>query len=83
MARIGVEESLTAVQQQLQENGPEVITLRQEQDANGCDCCVVSGQDQNVMGMQDTAIQGSVISAQGLNANDVCQQVEQRLQQQQ
>ncbi|WP_018931084.1 YkuS family protein [Gracilibacillus lacisalsi] len=83
MARIGVEESLTAVQQQLQENGHEVITLRQEQDTNGCDCCVVSGQDQNVMGMQDTAIQGSVISAQGLNANDVCQQVEQRLQQQQ
>ncbi len=83
MARIGVEESLTDVQQKLQEDGHEVITLRQEQDANGCDCCIISGQDENVMGMQDTAIQGAVISAQGLSANDISQEVQQRLQQQQ
>ncbi|PWU69336.1 YkuS family protein [Gracilibacillus dipsosauri] len=83
MARIGVEESLTDVQQRLQEDGHEVITLRQEQDANGCDCCVISGQDQNMMGMQNAVIQGSVISAHGLSANDVCQEVQQRLQQQQ
>ncbi|WP_163538718.1 YkuS family protein [Gracilibacillus sp. YIM 98692] len=83
MARIGVEESLTDVQQKLQEDGHEVITLRQEQDANGCDCCIVSGQDQNMMGMQDTSIQGAVISAQGLSANDISQEIQQRLQQQQ
>lgn len=82
MARIGVEESLTAVQQLLQENGHEVITLKQEQDANGCDCCVVTGQDQNMMGMQETAIQGAVISAQGMSADDIYQEVEQRLRQQ-
>lgn len=83
MARIGVEESLTDVQQQLQADGHEVITLRQEEDANGCDCCIISGQDQNVMGMQNTAIQGSVISAQGHSANDISQEVQQKLQQQQ
>lgn len=81
MARIGVEESLTDVQQKLQEDGHEVITLRQEQDVNGCDCCIISGQDQNVMGMQDTAIQGPVISAQGLSANDISREVQKRLQQ--
>ncbi|MGP4041426.1 YkuS family protein [Gracilibacillus sp. D59] len=83
MARIGVEESLTDVQQKLQEDGHEVIPLRQEEDANGCDCCIISGQDENVMGMQNTAIQGAVISAQGLSANDIGQEVQKRLQQQQ
>jgi hypothetical protein len=81
MARIGVEESLTAVQQMLQAEGHEVVVLRQEQDANGCDCCVITGLDENMMGMQNTAIQGSVISANGLNANDISQQVNQKLQQ--
>ncbi|MDX8044571.1 YkuS family protein [Gracilibacillus sp. S3-1-1] len=82
MARIGVEESLTAVQQLLKENGHDVVTLNQEQDANGCDCCVITGLDQNMMGMENTAIQGAVINADGMNAADVYQQVEQRLGQQ-
>ncbi|GAE94342.1 hypothetical protein JCM21714_3490 [Gracilibacillus boraciitolerans JCM 21714] len=81
MARIGVEESLTDVQQMLQEAGHEVITLRQEQDASNCDCCVISGQDKDMMGMQNTAIQGSVINAHGLSANDINQEIQQRLQQ--
>ncbi|MFC4402270.1 YkuS family protein [Gracilibacillus xinjiangensis] len=79
MARIGVEESLTNVQQMLQAEGHEVVVLRQEQDANGCDCCVISGLDENMMGMQNTAIQGSVISANGLSANDITEQVNQKL----
>ncbi|SER32831.1 Uncharacterised protein family (UPF0180) [Gracilibacillus ureilyticus] len=83
MARIGVEESLTDVQQMLQAEGHEVVILRQEQDANGCDCCVITGLDENMMGVQNTAIQGSVISANGLNANDISQQVNQKIQQQQ
>ncbi len=81
MARIGVEESLTDVQQMLQEAGHEVITLRQEQDSNSCDCCVISGQDKNMMGMENTEFQGSVINAHGLSANDINQEIQQRLQQ--
>ncbi|KAB8137784.1 YkuS family protein [Gracilibacillus oryzae] len=80
MARIGVEQSLTNVQQMLQAEGHEVVVLRQEEDANGCDCCVISGLDENMMGMQDAAIQGSVISASGLSANDISQQVNQKIQ---
>ncbi|MGQ0422040.1 YkuS family protein, partial [Bacillus sp. HC-Mk] len=38
MARIGVENSLTDVQQALQQQGHEVVTLNSEQDAQGCDC---------------------------------------------
>ncbi|MFB4164065.1 YkuS family protein [Alteribacillus sp. JSM 102045] len=81
MARIGVEESLTDVQQQLQEQGHEVVTLRQESDANRCDCCVITGQDQNMMNIQNTTLDGSVINAHGFNSNEVCEQVEQKLQQ--
>ncbi|RBW70000.1 YkuS family protein [Bacillus taeanensis] len=80
MAKIGVEQSLGQVKAALQSKGHEVIDLKQEQDANGCDCCVVSGQDENVMGIQNVAAQGSVIDARGLSADEVCQQVESRFQ---
>jgi len=78
MARIGVEQSLTNISEALREKGHEIIDLKQESDAQNCDCCVISGIDSNVMGMQDTQMQGSVIEANGLSADEVCQQVEQR-----
>ncbi|MCM3713024.1 YkuS family protein [Alkalihalobacillus oceani] len=81
--KIGVEQSLTAVQQELEQMGYEVVPLQQETDANGCDCCVITGGDQNVMGVQDAAIQGSVINAHGMSAQEVCQMVEQKVNQQQ
>lgn len=80
MAKIGVEQSLSAVQQALRDKGHDVVELKQENDSQNCDCCVISGMDQNVMGMQDTSMQGSVINAHGLSADEVCQEVESRLQ---
>lgn len=80
MAKIGVEQSLTNVQQALQEKGHEVVQLRQESDAKGCDCCVVTGQDNNMMGIANVVTAGSVIEASGLTAEEVCQQVESKLQ---
>lgn len=80
MARIGVEQSLSNVSEALRSKGYDVVELRQEQDANGCDCCVISGQDQNVMGIQNAATQGSVLNAHGMSADEVCQAVESRLQ---
>lgn len=79
MAKIGVEQSLTDVQQELQAKGYDVIQLKQEQDAAGCDCCVITGQDQNVMGIQDAVTEGSVINAHGMSAQEICQQIEQRV----
>ncbi|KMK77046.1 YkuS family protein [Alkalihalobacillus pseudalcaliphilus] len=75
MARIGVEQTLSDVAQELQSKGYETVTLKNEQDAQGCDCCVISGQDQNVMGIQNVVTQGSVINADGMTAEEVCQQV--------
>ncbi|MCE7794772.1 YkuS family protein [Salipaludibacillus sp. CUR1] len=77
MARVGVEPSLTDVEQALQACGYEVVSLQNEEDAAGCDCCVVSGQQQNIMGIQETSTQASVISAQGLTADEVCERVDQ------
>ncbi|MBH0155709.1 MULTISPECIES: YkuS family protein [Fictibacillus] len=80
MARIGVEQSLSNVSDALRSKGHDVVELRQEQDANGCDCCVISGQDQNIMGIQNAETQGSVLNAHGMSADEVCQAVESRLQ---
>ncbi|MDQ0243966.1 hypothetical protein J2S09_001511 [Bacillus fengqiuensis] len=80
MAKIGVEQSLTDVQQALQEKGYEIVQLRQESDAQGCDCCVVTGQDNNIMGISNVVTAGSVIEASGMTAEEVCQQVESKLQ---
>ena len=79
MAKIGVEDSLTDVQQALQQKGYEVISLRSENDAQGCDCCVVTGLDSNVMGISNVSIKGSVIEASGLTTDEICQKVESRV----
>ncbi|WNF39049.1 YkuS family protein [Bacillaceae bacterium IKA-2] len=80
MPKVGVEQSLMDVEEALQAKGYDVVQLKQESDAQGCDCCVVTGQDQNMMGIQNIVTQGSVISAQGLSADEVCQQVEKKFQ---
>lgn len=80
LAKIGVEQSLTDVQQALREKGYDIVELKQEQDAQGCDCCVITGLDSNVMGMSDTTTKASVIEANGLTADEICQQVEKRIQ---
>ncbi|MDZ5474512.1 YkuS family protein [Bacillus sp. 31A1R] len=79
MAKIGVEQSLTNVQEALREKGYDVVELRQESDVQGCDCCVITGLDSNVMGMSDTVTNAAVIEANGLSADEVCRQVENKM----
>ncbi|PTY83938.1 YkuS family protein [Heyndrickxia sporothermodurans] len=79
MTKIGVEQSLTNVSEALRQKGYEVVELKNEQDAKGCDCCVVTGGDNNVMGIQDVIIEGSVIDATGLSADEICHNVESKL----
>ena len=80
MARIGVEYGLTDVQAALQQLGHEVVQLRNESDAQGCDCCVVTGQDSNVMGISDAVTQGSALTYSGLTPAEICQQVGNKVQ---
>ena len=79
MAKIAVEEGLTDIQEALKSKGHDVVPLRQEADAKQCDCCVISGTDENVMGMQDVATESPVIDCRGMDANQVCEEVEHRL----
>ncbi|MEQ6377299.1 YkuS family protein [Bacillaceae bacterium S4-13-58] len=79
MARIGVEGSLSDVRNALQEKGYDIVELKQEEDAKNCDCCVITGQDKNVMGMATRSTDASVINADGLTAEQVVQEVESRL----
>lgn len=73
---IGVEQSLTNVEDALKAKGYEVVQLLNEEDAKKCDACIVTGQDENVMGISNTVISGSVINAHGLSADEVCEHVE-------
>ncbi|RUL55553.1 MULTISPECIES: YkuS family protein [Lysinibacillus] len=76
---IGVEQSLSNVEAALKAKGYEVIQLRNEEDAKNCAACVITGQDENIMGISDTVTSGPVINASGLSADEVCQRVENML----
>lgn len=76
--RIAVEGRLTPIRQHLQQNGYEVVDLNSDQAAQ-CDCCVISGDDENVMGMQAIETEAPVINAHGLTPEEVQQQIEARI----
>lgn len=79
MARIGVEGSLSDVRSALESKGYDIVELKQEEDAKNCDCCVITGQDKDVMGMSTRSTDASVINADGMTADQVVQEVESRL----
>ena len=79
--KIGVEQSLTNVQEALHAKGYDIVELKQESDAKGLDCCVITGLDKDVLGMEDTSIKGAVIDAHGLSADEICQQVDEKMNQ--
>jgi len=81
MPKIGVEQSLSDVTAALQQKGYDVVQLKNENDAQGCDCCVITGQDRNIMGISNTVTAGSVIEASGLSADEICQRVESKFNQ--
>ncbi len=73
---IGIEQSLSNVEDALKAKGYNVIQLRNEQDAKKCDACVVTGQDMDVMGISDPVMDGPVIEASGLSADEIVQRVD-------
>ncbi|OZI12286.1 YkuS family protein [Bacillus sp. FJAT-42315] len=79
MAKIGVELTLQNVKQALQEKGHQVVDLKNESDIQQCDCCVITGLDANLMGIQEALTKRSIIEASGRSAEEVCQEVESRI----
>lgn len=78
MARVAVEQSLSPISKMLRDNGYEVVPLGNWQQE--VDAIVITGQDVNVMGMQDVKSSGApVISADGLTTHEVFHEVNVRL----
>ncbi len=77
MRRIVVEDSLKNVQSYLKGKGYTVESLKNNKiNIDSYDAVIVSGQDSNFLGMQDTSTKASVINAKGLSAEDVHKQLE-------
>jgi hypothetical protein len=72
MAKVAVENNLTDVKEALQSSGYEVVSIDNMTDVS---CCVITGQDKNMMGITETTTQASVINAEGLTAQEIVEQV--------
>ncbi|MGI6575109.1 MAG: YkuS family protein [bacterium] len=73
--RIAVARQLSPVKAYLQAKGYEVVELGANVEA---DAVVVSGQDENMLGMEIIDIQGPVINAEGLSPEEVYQEIKSR-----
>lgn len=80
MRRIAVEDSLKNIQSYLQEKGYTVESIRTNKgNIDSYDAVIVSGQDSNFLGIQDTSTKASVINAKGLSPEDVHKQLENKM----
>jgi hypothetical protein len=80
VTKIAIEESLQYMKPALIEKGYDVITLQDGTAPEDCDCCIISGMDENMMGIQTAVTQAPVIDARGMNVDEVCEQVSHHLQ---
>jgi len=71
LKRVAVEQSLTPVKEYLSKQGFDVVDLNQQM--NQVEAVVISGQDKDVMGMQDMNTKAAVINANGLTPEEVAQ----------
>ncbi|WP_411955232.1 YkuS family protein [Alkalibacillus sp. S2W] len=78
MPRIAVEQSMSDLEQALTQEGYEVVALEGEQVPE-CDCCCVSGQDNNVMGMSDKTTSAPVVNCHGMSTDEVVDAVQARV----
>jgi len=74
--QIAVQPGLENVSQALKAAGYQVVNLEQNNLKN-VQCVVVSGGDDNMLGIQTTNTKAPVINAEGLSAQDVVERVKQ------
>lgn len=67
---IAVEKNLSQIVDFLENEGYEVVNL-DETDLDSVDAIVVSGADQNVLGIEDTLTEVPVIEASGKSGADI------------
>ena len=77
--KVGIEGSLTDVKELLQSKGYEVEELGNTNNLNKYDAIIVTGQDSNVLGIENTVTKSPIISARGQSAEDIYQQLQNRI----
>lgn len=81
MKRVAVESNLSNVQEYLSQQGYQVDTLDASNMNTGGQnyaAVVISGQDQNLMGMQNVTQNSPVINAHGLTPQQIQNRIEQQ-----
>lgn len=73
--RIAVEEQLTPIKDYLKVKGYEVVQLGPNVEA---DAVVVSGQNENLMNIQNIEALGPVINAEGMTPEEVYEELQRR-----
>lgn len=69
--KVAIEDSLTNISNYLRNQGLQVSNLSNERNFDSCDAVIISGQDENFMGMNDTATKTMVINAVGKTPEDI------------
>lgn len=90
MKRVAVEPALHNVKEYLESQGCQCVEMRADSGSatastaageitDAC-CCVVTGSDKNLMGMQDVVQNVPIISAAGMSPQQVYERVKEYLQ---
>lgn len=79
LPRIAIEQTLGPIKDYLANNGYEVLDLNQRAGQIDADAIIISGQDNNVMGMQDITTTVPVINAKGLTPQEVNRELSERI----
>ncbi len=77
--KIAVEDGLRNISDYLKDEGYDVCSLKSEKNLNDCDAIIVSGQDDNFIGMSDTTTKTMVIDASGKTVEEVHNQINRNL----
>ncbi len=76
MPRVAIEESLQQIKEYLNSQGYDVVDLKQ--NVKPVDAVIISGQDKDVLGMQDVSVHAPVINARGLTPKEVYEELSMR-----
>ncbi len=83
--RVAIENTLGSVKQLLDQKGYEVVQLDPHTqtgiELKNCDAVVISGMDDNMMGMTTIKTGSPVISAKGMSPQEVLNQLENTMKQ--
>ena len=75
--KVAIQQNLSQIKDYLEDMGCQVSTLRDNNiNFNAFDAIVVTGQDDDIMGIEDTLTNAIVIEASGLTPQEVYNQIQ-------